>query len=176
VAWSLGQVLDFGDWQVPSAQQTLSGFQLPAMTANQTQALRVAVSRIGYPYVYAGTTDDTSDGLAHGGFDCSGFVWRVFKVSGLPWGRAIGGRTAAQMAGEIPRSQRLRASRLAPGDLVFFGSAHFTSPATEQDIDHAGIYLGDNWVIHSSSQGVYVLPLKGSWLGDSFAWGRRVIH
>jgi hypothetical protein len=36
-------------------------------------------------------------------------------------------------------------------------------------------YLGDNWVIHSSDQGVYVLPLKESWLGDSFAWGRRVI-
>jgi cell wall-associated NlpC family hydrolase len=32
---------------------------------------------------------------AHGGFDCSGFVWRVFKLSGLPWGQAIGGRTAA---------------------------------------------------------------------------------
>ena len=40
---------------------------------------------------------------------------------------------------------------------------------------HEGIYLGDNWVIHSSDQGVYVLPLKGSWLGDQFAWGRRVI-
>jgi cell wall-associated NlpC family hydrolase len=37
------------------------------------------------------------------------------------------------------------------------------------------LYLGDNWVIHSSSEGVYVLPLKGSWLGDSFAWGRRVL-
>jgi cell wall-associated NlpC family hydrolase len=41
---------------------------------------------------------------------------------------------------------------------------------------HTGIYLGDNWVINSSSQGVYVLPLNGSWLGDSFAWGRRVIR
>jgi cell wall-associated NlpC family hydrolase len=29
---------------------------------------------------------------------------------------------------------------------------------------HTGNYLGDNWVIHSSGQGVYVLPLKGGWL------------
>jgi cell wall-associated NlpC family hydrolase len=174
-AWSLARVLGFSSWDVPYAQQSLSPFQLPQMTANQLQTLRIAVSRIGYPYVYAGTTDDTSDGLAHGGFDCSGFIWRVFKISGLPWGGAIRGRTAAQMAGEIPRSQRLMMRQLAPGDILFFGTAHFTSPATEQDITHTGIYLGDNWVIHSSGQGVSVDQLRGGWLGSSFAWGRRVI-
>ena len=174
-AWTLARVLGFGSWDIPYAQQTLSTFRLPKMTPDQLGALRIAVSRIGYPYVYAGTTDDTSDGLAHGGFDCSGFVWRVFKLSGLQWGNGIAGRTAAQMAGEIPKSQRLRISQLQPGDILFFGTAHFGSAATEQSITHTGIYLGDNWVIHSSSQGVNVEPLKGSWLGDSYAWGRRVI-
>ncbi|MGZ4184171.1 MAG: C40 family peptidase [Solirubrobacteraceae bacterium] len=174
-AWSLAQITAFGDWNVSYASDTLMGFELPSMSSNQRQALQIAVSRIGYPYVWGGTTDDTSDGLAHGGFDCSGFVWRVFKVSGLPWGRTIGGRTAAQQAGEIPRSRRLRASQLRPGDLLFFGSAKFNSTATEANVIHEGIYLGDDWVIHSSSQGVYMLPLKGSWLGDQFAWGRRVI-
>jgi cell wall-associated NlpC family hydrolase len=175
-AWSLSQVLGFADWNVSSARDVLSGFALPSMTGAQRRALSIAVSRIGYPYVWGGTTDDASDGLAHGGFDCSGFAWRVYKVSGLPWGRAIHGRTAAQQAGEIPRSQRVPMSRLQPGDLLFFGSAHFTSHASEANIIHEGIYLGDNWVIHSSSQGVYVLPLQGSWLGDEFAWGRTVIH
>jgi cell wall-associated NlpC family hydrolase len=174
-AWSLSQVLGLSSWDVPYAQQTLSPFQLPQMTANELQVLRIAISRIGYPYVYAGTTDDTSDGLAHGGFDCSGFVWRVFKISGLSWGNAIQGRTAAQMAGEIPRSQRLKMRQLQPGDILFFGTAHFNSPATEQDITHTGIYLGDNWVIHSSDQGVNVDQLSGGWLGSSLAWGRRVI-
>jgi cell wall-associated NlpC family hydrolase len=180
-AWSLAQVAGFGSWTVDGARQTLSSFALPAMSANQRQALRIAVSRIGYPYVYAGESDTTEPGSwmwgpqAHGGFDCSGFVWRVFKLSGLPWGNKIGGRTAAQMAQEIPRSQRLRISQLKPGDLLFFGTAHWGSTATEQNVIHTGIYLGDNWVIHSSGQGVYVEPLQGSWLGDSFAWGRRVI-
>jgi len=174
-AWSLSRVLKFGDWQVPYAQQTFAAFRLSKMTADQLEVLRIAVSRIGYPYVYGGTTDDTSDGLAHGGFDCSGFVWRVFKISGLLWGAEIHGRTAAQMAGEIPRSRRLRIGQLQPGDILFFGTAHFNSTATEQSITHTGIYLGDNWVIHSSSQGVNVEPLVGSWLGASFAWGRRVI-
>jgi cell wall-associated NlpC family hydrolase len=67
------------------------------------------------------------------------------------------------------------AALLPAADLLFFGSAHFTSTATEANVIHTGIYLGDNWVIHSSGQGVYVLPLKGGWLGDQFAWGRRVL-
>jgi cell wall-associated NlpC family hydrolase len=180
-AWSLAQVAGFGSWNVDGARETLTQFALPAMSANQRQALRIAVSRIGYPYVYAGESDTAEPGSwmwgpqAHGGFDCSGFVWRVFKLSGLPWGNKIGGRTAAQMAQEIPRSQRLRSSQLKPGDLLFFGTAHFNSTASEQNVIHTGIYLGENWVIHSSGQGVYVEPLEGSWLGDSFAWGRRVI-
>jgi cell wall-associated NlpC family hydrolase len=174
-AWSLAQVLDNGSWSIGSARQSLSTYKLPKMTGDQLTALRIAVSRIGYPYVYAGTTDNTADGLAHGGFDCSGFVWRVFKVSGLPWGNQIHGRTAAEMAGEIPRRDRLHYSQLRPGDILFFGTAHFNSTATEANIIHTGIYLGDNWVIHSSGQGVYVLPLKGSWLGQQFAWGRRVL-
>jgi cell wall-associated NlpC family hydrolase len=174
-AWSFSQVLANGSWSLANARSSLTGYQLPILSPDQLVALRVAVSRIGYPYVWGGTTDDTSDGLPHGGFDCSGFVWRVFKLSGLPWGAQILGRTAAQMAGEIPRRQRLRAGQLHPGDLVFFGTAGFHAAATEANIVHAGVYLGDNWVIHSSAQGVYLLPLKGSWLGDSFAWGRRVL-
>ncbi len=175
-AWSLARALDLSAWALSSAREALMAFALPQPTPAQRQALRIAVSRIGYPYVWGGTTDNTADGLEHGGFDCSGFAWRVYKVSGLPWGRDIRGRTAAEQAGEISRSQRLATSQLAPGDLLFFGSAHFDSGATEKNIIHEGIYLGDNWVIHSSGQGVYVLPLNGSWLGSSFAWGRRVIH
>src|SRR5205807_8418664 len=110
-AWSLVQVLAISDWGPSYARETLLSFSLPMLSASQRQALTIAVSRIGYPYVWGGTTDDTSDGLAHGGLDCSGFVWRVFKVSGLPWRRSIRGRTAAQQAGEIPRSHRLRASQ-----------------------------------------------------------------
>jgi cell wall-associated NlpC family hydrolase len=181
-AWSLAQVAGFGSWNVDGAREALMSFALPVISSDQRQALRIAVSRIGYPYVYAGESDTAEPGSwmwgpqAHGGFDCSGFVWRVFKLSGLPWGDQIGGRTAAQMAQEIPHSQRLRISQLKPGDILFFGTAHFNSNATEQNVIHTGIYLGEDWVIHSSGQGVYVEPLQGSWLGDSFAWGRRVIR
>ena len=174
-AHSFAVVLRDGGWAIAGARAALRSFQLPRYDAAQREVLRIAVSKIGMPYVWGGTTDNTADGLAHGGYDCSGFIWRVYKVSGLPWGRQIGGRTAAKQAGEIPKSARIRMRAVAPGDLLFFGTAHFHSTATEANIVHEGLALGDGWVIHSSDQGVYVSPLKSGWLHDQFAWARRVL-
>jgi cell wall-associated NlpC family hydrolase len=174
-AHSFAVVLGLSTWDLQAAREELSTFPLPRYTADQLQVLRIAVSKIGMPYVWGGTTDGAEDGLEHGGYDCSGFAWRVYKVSGLPWGAKIGGRTAAEQAGEIPRSQRIRIDGVQPGDLLFFGSAHFNSKATEANVIHEGIALSDEWAIHSSDQGVYVLPLTQGWLRESFAWARRVL-
>ena len=57
------------------------------------------------------------------------------------------------------------------GDLLFFGSAHFNSKATEANVTHEGIALSSEWAIHSSSQGVYVLPLSSGWLARELRLG-----
>jgi cell wall-associated NlpC family hydrolase len=174
-AHSFSVILGFSGWQVEQAREVLSTFALPHYSSAQRQVLSLAVSKIGMPYVWGGTTDDTSDGLAHGGYDCSGFAWRVYKVSGFSWGTQILGRTAAEQAGEIPKSQRLHLEEVQGGDLLFFGSAHFDSKATESNVIHEGIALSNQWAIHSSNQGVYVLPLTSGWLAESFVWARRVL-
>jgi cell wall-associated NlpC family hydrolase len=174
-AHSFAVVLEAGGWAVSSARETLEGFSLPHYSADQLQVLRIAVSKIGMPYVWGGTTDGTEDGLEHGGYDCSGFAWRVYKVSGLSWGTKILGRTAAEQAGEIPKGARVHLQSVQPADLLFFGSAHFNSKATEANVIHEGIALSSEWAIHSSGQGVYVLPLTTGWLAQQFAWGRRVL-
>jgi cell wall-associated NlpC family hydrolase len=49
----------------------------------QKQILDTAVHFIGYPYVWGGESETTSSPYGpqvHGGFDCSGFVWRVYKL------------------------------------------------------------------------------------------------
>jgi cell wall-associated NlpC family hydrolase len=152
------------------ARETLGRFALPRYTADQRRALRTAVSKIGMPYVWGGETDSASGSRygpqAHGGYDCSGFVWRVFKLSGDPAGARIGGRTAAQMAREIPKRSRIRFKSIRPGDLLFFNPPGIT---------HVGIALSRDFMIHSSSQGVYVAPLYESWRRDGFAWARRVL-
>jgi cell wall-associated NlpC family hydrolase len=162
-------------WALASARETLMNFALPHYSAAQREVLDIAVSKIGMPYVWGGTTDNTADGLEHGGYDCSGFAWRVYKVSGLPWGRQILSRTAAEQAGEIPKRQRIRLQNVAPGDLLFFGSAHFHSTATESNVIHEAIAMSSEWAINSSAQGVYVLPLTSGWLAQSFTWARRVL-
>jgi cell wall-associated NlpC family hydrolase len=162
-------------WALAAARAALMSFALPTYTAAQREVLHIAVAKIGMPYVWGGTTDNTADGLEHGGYDCSGFAWRVYKLSGLPWGRQIRGRTAAEQAGEIPKRERIHLQDVAPGDLLFFGSAHFNSTATESNVIHEAIAMSSEWAINSSAQGVYVLPLTSGWLAESFTWARRVL-
>jgi cell wall-associated NlpC family hydrolase len=166
-AHSFAVMLDEGDWAAANARAQLTAFALPQYDAGTRAKLALAVSKIGMPYVWGGETDGVSPGQAHGGYDCSGFVWRVFTA------QRIGGRTAAQMAGQIKKSERIRFEDVRPGDLLFFGSAHFNSKATERNIVHVGMALSEHWMIHSSGQGVYVSSLDDEWRRDEFAWARR---
>jgi cell wall-associated NlpC family hydrolase len=173
-AHSFAEVLHLDEWGLAGAREALSSFSLPQYTASQRRVLRLAVSKIGMPYVWGGTTDNRADGLEHGGYDCSGFAWRVYKLSGLSWGKQIHGRTAAEQAGETPKGKRIHLQEVQPADLLFFGSASFDSTATEANVIHEGLALSAQWAIHSSDQGVYVMPLGSGWLAESFTWGRRV--
>ena len=177
-AHSLATAMD-GEWAAENARATLSAFSLPRYGPQTRRALRVAVSKIGMPYIWGGETDRASNDYygpqAHGGYDCSGFVWRTFKLSKHPAGSRIGGRTAAQMAGEIRKGARLQLDEIRPGDLIFFGSARFNAKATEANTDHVGIALSEHWMIHASAQGVYVSSLDEGWRQDRFTWARRVL-
>jgi hypothetical protein len=175
-AWSLAQVLHFDGSQQAYDRLVFARYQLPAMTPAQKRPLRLAVSKIGMPYVWGGETDDTrgADGpQVHGGYDCSGFVWRVFKLSGNPAGRAIQGRTAADQAGDIPMAGRIPFAGIRPADLLFFGKASLHS--SPRSIVHEGIALSGDFMINASGQGVYVSPLFERWRLAEFAWARRVV-
>jgi cell wall-associated NlpC family hydrolase len=161
------------------ARQQFSTFTLPRYSAAQRRVLRLAISKVGMPYIWGGETDVRSayfGGQVHGGYDCSGLVWRVFKLSGFSWGASIRGRTAAQQAGEIPKAARIRLDDVRGGDLVFFGAARFWMKATERRIVHEGIALSPDWMVHASAQGVYVSPLRlDPWRAKRFSWARRVL-
>ena len=117
-----------------------------------------AVSFVGYPYVWGGTSEAPQQPFGKptpGGFDCSGFVWRVFKLEPFPGASALAsvlrGRTTYQMSGEVPPAQRIRkAENLQPGDLIFQGDGGPKSKPAQ--VDHAGIYLGGGWFVHSSGK------------------------
>jgi cell wall-associated NlpC family hydrolase len=176
-AYSVAQILRFSGWELPAVEEAAATFVLPALTPSQQRVLTTAVGLIGYPYVWGGESENRNSPFgvqAAGGFDCSGFAWRVFKLQSYPGGAALAqtlrGRTAAAMAGEVGPRRRIRPARLAPADLVFFGRGG--PRAKPAQIDHMGIYLGNGWMIHSSRYGVAVVPLTG-WYSERLAWGRR---
>jgi cell wall-associated NlpC family hydrolase len=176
-AYSVAQVLRLSDWEKEGVTEAATEFELPALTPWQRRVLATAVRFIGYPYIWGGESEFPSSPFGYqpqGGFDCSGFAWRVYKLQSYPGalrlGNVIGGRTAAAMAGEVPKGKRIKKSKLAPADLMFFGPGGWRGKAA--NVDHTAIYLGNGWLIQSSRYGVALSPVAG-WYDDRLVWGRR---
>jgi cell wall-associated NlpC family hydrolase len=183
-AYSAAQILSFGlladSWQIAQVKSLADTFTLPVVNDWQRQILDVAFSKIGMPYVWGGTSDGTETNFgvtARGGYDCSGFVWRVYKLQTYAdegtLASTIVGRTTYAMSVEVPLSKRIGFKKLQPADVIFFGSK---GPASKgPQVFHTGIYVGNGWFIQSSSAGVALAQLTG-WYKKEFAWGRRPLR
>jgi cell wall-associated NlpC family hydrolase len=183
-AYSTAQILGFGllddSWQIAEVKSLAATFTLPQLTDWQQQILTVAFSKIGMPYVWGGTGDGTEVDFgvtARGGYDCSGFVWRVYKLQSYPsegtLASTLVGRTTYTMSVEVPRSERISFKKLQPADVLFFGTKGTHSKGAQ--IFHTGIYVGNGWFIQSSDEGVALAQLTG-WYKKKFAWGRRPLQ
>jgi NlpC/P60 family protein/S-layer family protein len=181
-AYSLAHVLMRPTDRIAWINDLAESLQLPVMSDWQRAVLVRGLRLVGYPYVFAGTSERrqklwSATGKlvdAPAGFDCSGFVWRVYKTE--PFADApqlasvLRGRTTYQMSGEVSASLRIGIDVLEPGDILFFGSR---GPASKpSQVGHSGLYVGNGWFAHSSSNGVTLQPLEG-WYRTSFAWARR---
>ena len=116
-----------------------------------------ALSWLGVRYRFGGQDEKR-------GFDCAGFVRRVFRSSNsveLP-------RTAAAQYREGCIVER---HELQPGDLVFFKNTY------KRGISHVGIYIGNGEFVHAASTGrsVRVDRLDAPYFDKRFAGGRRVV-
>ena len=183
-AYSAAQILDFGpladSWQIAQVKSLADAFTLPTLTDWQRQILTTAFSKIGMPYVWGGTSDDTEVDFgvtARGGYDCSGFVWRVYKLQSYAdegdLASTIMGRTTYTMSVEVPSSQRIALKKLQPADVIFFGTKGTKSKGAQ--IFHTAIYVGNGWFIQSSGEGVALAQLS-DWYAKKFAWGRRPLQ
>jgi cell wall-associated NlpC family hydrolase len=101
-------------------------------------AVQAALTRVGDPYSWGGASP--------GGFDCSGLVMWAFQQAGI----ALPHSSQALAHGGQP----VALSDLQPGDVLTFYS----------DASHAGLYIGDGLMIHSSTYGVpvRVVPMNSS--------------
>lgn len=115
------------------------------------QIVAVAMSYLGYPYVWAGNTP--------AGFDCSGFTqFVVLTTLGIDIGHAVEGQPAAGVWIDY--------GAWLPGDLVFFQNTY------RAGISHVGIYIGDGLIIHAENAGtgVVISSLYDAYYGPRY-WG-----
>jgi cell wall-associated NlpC family hydrolase len=160
---------------------------LPRLTPARRLLAEFALSFAGYPYVWAGEWYTASPpgyccgAQLQGGFDCSGFAWWVLRAPGEGWdnsslrpylGWALPERSSREMARSTTAQLTFEQSRAA--DLMFFSTA---GGQRWNDVDHAGIYLGRGWMIHSSGSrdGVSMEYVKTGWYRDRFLWSRRIV-
>jgi cell wall-associated NlpC family hydrolase len=118
--------------------------------------LQYALNQDGVSYHRGGTSPEN-------GFDCSGFVRYVFDH--------VEGVTLPHSASALSQiGNRIKATEMLPGDLVFFRFMRNT-------ISHVGIYLGNNQFIHASSTrtgSVMVSNLTDSYWAKHFTLVRRL--
>ena len=93
-----------------------------------------ATRYIGYPYVWGGSSPDTS-------FDCSGYICWVYTRSGV----YHLSRTTAQ--GIYDQCAIVSREEARPGDLVFFTGTYASAGA----VSHVGIYVGGSRMLHCGS-------------------------
>ena len=101
-------------------------------------------------------------GIDKSGFDCSGYVNKVYKNAfniQLP-------RTTKEMA---KKGKKVSKSNLKVGDLLYF------RPTSRYR--HVGIYMGNDQFMHSStSQGVTKSSLKNQYWKKKYRYARRILE
>lgn len=131
-------------------------YQLPALADS---ILDRGFELVGTRYRMGGTSTKT-------GFDCSGFVGYLFREeAGIKLPRS----TREMINLDAPLIAR---EELEPGDIVFFNNRG------RGRVSHAGIYIGDDQFIHSSSSrsgGVRVDSLDSRYWRTSFMEAKRVL-
>ena len=126
-----------------------------AADANFAALMAEAEKYIGYPYVWGGSSPETS-------FDCSGFVCWVFRASGV----YDTGRRGA--TGLFNLCSEVSAEDARPGDLVFFQG----TMGDVEGITHVGIYVGNHWMIHCGDPIGFADLSASKWQRRLYAYGR----
>ena len=131
-------------------------YQLPVLADS---ILERGMSLIGTRYRFGGTSE--------AGFDCSGFIGYLFREEA---GVNLPRSTREMINVDAPLVSR---GKLEPGDLLFFATN-----GRRGRVSHAGIYLGDNQFIHSSSRrsgGVRIDSLGDSYWSKTFIEAKRAL-
>ena len=119
-----------------------------APNARAAEAVAYAESKLGDAYVYAGAGPSV--------YDCSGLTMEAWAAAGV----SLTHNAAAQ----YDETERISASQLEPGDLVFYDYG--------EGITHVAIYVGNGMVIHAPHSGTDVQYGQINVVGPVAGYGR----
>jgi cell wall-associated NlpC family hydrolase len=155
----------FQNVETPAENKKLNSFldagtekKIATHRATPDEIIATAQKYIGVPHCMGGTTMKC--------IDCSGLLVTVFAAHGisLPHNSQEQARYGKIISGT---------DKLMKGDLVFFTRSYKTS----NFITHAGIYIGNNKFIHTSSKyGVTITSLSEPYWKEKFIFGTRVLE
>jgi len=116
-------------------------------SSSYSGAVGAAMSELGVPYVWGGSTPS--------GFDCSGLVAYAYSKMGV----SLPHSSYAQWNSGVP----VPADQLEPGDLVFFNG-----------LGHVGMYIGNGQYVHAPHTGDVVRVASMSSHGG-YVGARRIV-
>ena len=142
-------------WVEASKTSKDNNCSLDSNTTEPENIVNIAKSKMGSPYRYGKSGPDS--------FDCSGFVYYVYKKvdNSIP-------RTSLQQS---LAGKKLKREELNIGDIVVFDTMH------RGHINHSGIYIGDGKFIHATSGKAFRVTtskLDSGYYKDKFRWGVRI--
>lgn len=124
------------------------------MDSDQEDAVRFALSKVGYPYSQA----DRSSGTA---YDCSSLAYYAWEAAGVDISYGAGTVPSAAEGARIMEERGLEVSAysMEPGDLIYYGGK---SNGRYMGIYHVAIYIGDGLAVEALNEkyGVVVQELR----------------
>ncbi len=126
-----------------------------AVSSKGQAIVELAKKYLGTPYVYGGSSPS--------GFDCSGFVYFLYKSMGVTLNRVA--------QDQMTNGTWVPKNALQPGDIVGFANK-------SGYINHVGIYAGNGMMIHSPQTGDvvrYESIVSGNY-ANRLTCGRRIFQ
>lgn len=135
------------------------------------KVIAIGLKLLGHPYVYGSERYHWGNGKLNynfvpGNYDCSALMQYMFY---------FGNGDLLEVTSKKQYYQGNKVDELRRGDLMFFTNANGYNSTGINRVRHVGMYLGDNYILHTASDYAVIEPISQTrW--DYFITAKRIIE